>query len=120
MEIKYLSTEEVIEIHNKIIDATGGHKGILSEGNLDFIISQMRIPRNIFGKATILFNGILTNHPFVDGNKRTGLEALKTFLYLNDKKFVANDEDIWVKVHEVSEGKLKFEEIVNWIKEKCD
>ena len=52
----------------------------------------------------------------MDGNKRTALESMKTFLYLNGKKFVSKDDDVWNRLHDISEGKLKFEEIVNWIK----
>ncbi|MBI2547095.1 MAG: type II toxin-antitoxin system death-on-curing family toxin [Candidatus Aenigmarchaeota archaeon] len=114
--MKYLTTQEILHIHDDIIKETGGHGGILSYGNLDFIVNQMKIPKTIERSAIVLFYGILTSHPFVDGNKRTGLESMKTFLYLNGKRFVAEDNDIWSKVHDTSEGKLKFEEIINWIK----
>ncbi len=117
--MKYLTTQEILQIHDDIIKETGGHSGILSYGNLDFIINQMEIPKTRERAATVLFYGILTSHPFVDGNKRTGLESMKTFLYLNGKEFVAKDNVIWNKLHDISEGKLKFEEILNWIKKSA-
>lgn len=116
MEVNYITTEEIITIHDEIIKTSGGHSGIVNLGNLDFIISQIEIPKDFFRKAATLLLGILTSHPFVDGNKRTGLESMKTFLYLNNKQFVSDEEDIWIKLHEISEGKLKFEEVINWIK----
>lgn len=117
MTIKYISASEIIKIHDKIIETTGGHFGIISFGNLDFIVSQMEVPKSLERKATILFYGILTKHPFLDGNKRIALESMKTFLFLNDKKFIAPEDDIWNCLHLISEGKLKFEEAVNWIKQ---
>lgn len=106
--MKYLTTQEILQIHDDIIKETGGYAGILSYGNLDFIVNQMEIPKTIERAATVLFYGILTSHPFVDGNKRTGLEIMKTFLYMNGKKFVAKDNDVWNNLHDISEGKLKF------------
>lgn len=54
----------------------------------------------------------------MDGNKRTALESMKTFLSINGKKFSAEENELWDKLHAVSEGKLKFEEVVKWIKKK--
>ena len=116
MEIKYLTTEEILEIHDEIIKETGGHTGIISKGNIEFVISQMEIPKNVERKAAILFHGILTKHPFVDGNKRTAIASAETFLKENGKVFIAGDKKLWEIVHDISEGKLKFEEVVIWIK----
>ena len=100
--MKCLTTEEVMQIHDDVIKETGGHIGVLSYGNLDFIANQMEIPKTVERVATVLFYGILTSHPFVDGNKRTALESMKTFLYLNGKEFAAKDDDIFNKFHNLS------------------
>lgn len=117
MEIKYLTTEEIVAIHDEIIKSSGGHTGMINMSNLDFVVSQVEIPKDLVRKAATLFFGILTSHPFVDGNKRTAFESMKTFLYLNDKEFSSEEGDAWNKLHEISEGKLKFQEVLNWIKE---
>lgn len=116
MKIRYLTTDEIIQIHNDIIKETGGHTGIISYGNLDFIVNQMEIPKTLERASATLLYGILTSHPFVDGNKRTAFEVMKVFLDMNNRRFSATQEDIWDKLHVISEGKLKFEEIANWIK----
>lgn len=116
MTIMYLTTDEIVQIHDTIIEETGGHSGIISYGNLDFISNQAKIPKTIERAATILFYGILTSHPLVDGNKRTAIASLETFLKENDKEIIASDKELWEVVHSISEGKLKFEETVNWIK----
>ena len=56
--MKYLTTQEILQIHDDIIKETGGHSGILSYGNLDFIVNQMGIPKTIERAATVLFYGI--------------------------------------------------------------
>ncbi len=116
MKVKYLTTEEIIKIHDKVIEKSGGHSGIISKGNLEFIVSQTEIPKSLERKATTLFSGILTKHPFVDGNKRTALVSMQTFLNENNGEFLATDEELWDVVHEISEEKLKFEELVIWIR----
>lgn len=114
--MEYLTIEEVIQIHDDIVNETGGHGGIISFGNLDFTVDQTKIPKEIERAATILFYGILSSHPFVDGNKRTALEATKTFLALNERQLLADQSELWNMIRDTSEGKLKFEEIVIWIK----
>lgn len=116
MEIKYITTEEIMRIHDRILEKSGGHAGIISKGNLEFAVTQAEIPKSLERKAATLFYGILTSHPFVDGNKRTALVATQTFLNENRREFLAADEDLWDVVHEVSTGKLKFEQVVIWIK----
>jgi death on curing protein len=114
----YLTVEEIVAIHDEIIKETGGHAGIISKGNLDFVIDQMQIPKDIVGKASTLFFGIITSHPFVDGNKRTAISSAETFLKENGYELTANDEELWDIVHKISEGKLKFRKVVFWIKDR--
>lgn len=64
-EVKYLTKEEIIKIHEKILAETGGASGILNEGLLDLVLDQMKVS-----------DDLVQNHPFVDGNKRTALESL--------------------------------------------
>ena len=116
MEIKYLTTEEVVAIHDEIIKSSGGHTGMINLSNLDFVVSQVEIPKNFVRKAATLFFGILISHPFVDGNKRTALESMNAFIRLNGKRFVSDNEETWNRLHQVSEGKLKFEEALQWIR----
>ena len=69
-----------MRIHDKIISKSGGEKGLLNYGNLDFAVSQMKTTEGLGHKAAVLLFGIIAKHPFVDGNKRTGLISAETFL----------------------------------------
>lgn len=106
MVTTYLETEEIMKIHDEIIEKSGGHSGIINYGNLDFAVSQMKITQGLVRKAAILLFGIVAKHPFVDGNKRSGLVAAETFLRSNGKKLEATDKDIWIKLHKTSQGEM--------------
>ncbi len=86
----YLSLEEVIFLHEYQIQAFGGLPGILSTNLLESAVlrpqasfSGKELYESVFEKAAILTIGIIQNHPFIDGNKRTGLYAGLVFLNLN-------------------------------------
>lgn len=88
--IRHLTLIEVLELHHKILAQSGGALGIRDMGLLESAIAQ---PRMSFGgedlypslleKAAALGFSITMNHPFVDGNQRTGHAATETFLFLN-------------------------------------
>lgn len=118
MGVRYLETEEIMRIHEDIIQESGGYSGMLSYSNLDFAVAQAKLSKDLDRAAATLFYGILTSHPFVDGNKRTATVSTETFLRENGKRFLAKDGEIWDVVRATSQGKLKFEKVLTWIKEK--
>jgi len=80
--VRYLSLGEVLELHRRIIEATGGSPGLRDLAALESVVAQ---PRMTFGgadlhpdlasKAAALGFALIKNHPFVDGNKRVGHAA---------------------------------------------
>ena len=111
-----LNTKEVIEAHDKIMQETGGHKGILNLGNLDFIVSQVNSTKDIYTKATRTLYGIIKDHPFVDGNKRTAIALSEAILRESGMKFIATDEDLWDIVHNINKEEMTFVKVLNWLK----
>ncbi|MBI4174733.1 MAG: type II toxin-antitoxin system death-on-curing family toxin [Candidatus Aenigmarchaeota archaeon] len=101
-EVKYLTKEEIIRIHNEIIENFGGTEGLLNEGLLEIVMEQMKVSKDIIQKSITLLFGIIKNHPFIDGNKRTALESFYTFLNYNSIHFKIEDinkaEDIILKI----------------------
>ena len=70
--MKYLTIEEILQTHDKLIEQFGGEKGVVDKGGLDFIIDKVQSAKtDIYHKAAMLLYEIITTHPFVDGNKRT-------------------------------------------------
>jgi death-on-curing protein len=116
--IRYLTTEEINQIHEDIIKESGGHSGIISYSNLDFVSNHAKTSKKIERVAATLFHGIVTSHPFVDGNKRTASVITETFLKYNGKELSATNIEVWEVVRGISQEKLKFEDVVSWIKDK--
>jgi len=117
----FLTLDEVIEIHRDMIERYGGSFGIRDEGLLE---SAPAMPQAGFGEqylhsdvfemaAAYLFH-IVRNHPFVDGNKRTGAMAAFTFLKLNQQTLNAGELKFERLVRAAAEGKLGKEKIAEF------
>ena len=111
MDPTFLTLDEVLEIHRDQIERYGGSDGIRDLGLLE---SALAMPRATFGgrflqadefemAAAYLFH-ITQNHPFLDGNKRTGAVAALVFLVLNHAEIDAKEDDVEGLVRSVAEG----------------
>jgi death on curing protein len=71
---------------------------------------------SIFEKAAAMAESLIINHPFVDGNKRTGF--LGMFAVLNEENYFINvsEDEIYNFTNKISTGEIKFDEIVQWLK----
>lgn len=120
--MQYLTLNQVLDLHEKLLAQSGGSTGVRDVGGLESAIAQ---PRMTFGgeelyptvieKAAALGFSIIQNHPFVDGNKRTGHAAMEIFLVLNGYEIDrATDEQEQV-VLEVASGKLSRMAFSEWL-----
>ncbi|MER3434518.1 MAG: type II toxin-antitoxin system death-on-curing family toxin [Leptolyngbya sp. ERB_1_1] len=122
--IRYLSLIEVLDLHRRIIETSGGAIGIRDLGMLESAIAQ---PRMTFGgeelypslidKAAALGFSLIMNHPFVDGNKRIGHAAMETFLVLNGLEISASVDEQEQIVLALASGELQREQFVEWLKQ---
>ncbi len=108
----FLGLDEVIEIHHDQIKRYGGHPGILDVGILKSAIAMPSatfdgnyLHTDIFEMAAAYLFHIVRNHPFIDGNKRTGAVASIVFLMLNGIDFHADENDLEKIVLLTAEGK---------------
>ena len=121
--MKYLTPQNVIQIHFEIVEETGGSQGLRDLGLLESAVLR---PQATFGgkdlyptlilKAAALIHSLLLNHVFVDGNKRTATISMIEFLILNGKKFEAKNKEIVKFALWVENKKPAIEEIASWIK----
>lgn len=119
--VRYLSLAEVLELHRRLIGATGGATGVRDLAALEGALGQ---PRQTFGgedlyptleaKATALGFALIGNHPFVDGNKRVGHAAMEVFLVLNGRELVAPVDDAERVVLGVAAGAIGRAELLAW------
>jgi death on curing protein len=122
--IRYLTLIEVLDLHRRILEQSGGALGIRDMGLLESAVAQ---PRMTFGgedlypslldKAAALGFSIIMNHPFVDGNKRTGHAATETFLILNGLEINASVDEQERVVLAIASDKQKREVFVEWLQQ---
>ena len=117
-----LSKEQVIKIHSMLIEQTGGSKGIRDEGLLDSALNAPfqtfdgeYIYKTIKAKAAKLGYFLVKNHPFIDGNKRTGILVMITFLEINGLEITCSDEELIILGLGLAEGKINDKDLLNWI-----
>ena len=110
----FLGLEEVLEIHHDQITRYGGTEGIRDLGLLQSALSMPQagagnqyFHADLFEMAAAYLFHIVRNHPFVDGNKRTGVTAALVFLEMNGIQIRASDEALVQTVLAIAEGKLQ-------------
>jgi len=123
--MRYLTLNEVLALHTRLIQLSGGADGIRDIGKLESAIAQ---PRMTFGgeelyptiaeKAVALGYSIIKNHPFVDGNKRTGHAAMEVFLVLNGYEISASVDEQEKVIMRVATGEIGREEFEDWVRLK--
>ena len=120
--MRYLTLIEVLELHRRIIEQSGGASGIRDIGLLESAIAQPRMTLggedlypSLIKKAAALGFSIIMNHPFVDGNKPTGHAATETFLVLNGLEINTSVDEQEHSVLVIASGELGREAFVEWL-----
>lgn len=122
--MKYLTAEQVLFIHSRLIDETGGIHGIRDLGLLQSAVSRPQVTfggkelyRDFFHKAAALMESIIKNHPFVDGNKRTAITSASIFLLRNGYSLETSQKEFEQFTIKMATGKISFDDAVKWFKE---
>ena len=119
--MRWLSKPIVLAIHQENIARFGGEDGIRDEALLESAIAR---PQNhaaysetpdLPHLAAIYCAGIVRNHPFVDGNKRTGLVSTATFLALNGYLFQPDRVEAVLVIEQLAAGTLSDDQLAAWI-----
>ncbi|MEW5958227.1 MAG: type II toxin-antitoxin system death-on-curing family toxin [Chloroflexota bacterium] len=123
--MRYLSLNEVLELHRRVIEQSGGMMGIHSLSGLEAALAQPRITfagaelyPTIVDKASVLGFSLIQSHPFIDGNKRTGHAAMEVFLVLNGFEIEAAIDEQEKVILQVASGKIGRETFTEWLKAK--
>ncbi|HEY6873117.1 MAG TPA: type II toxin-antitoxin system death-on-curing family toxin [Geobacteraceae bacterium] len=119
----YLMPQQILFIHYRLIEATGGSHGIRDLGALqaDVARPQATFDRNdlypgLFAKAAALMESLIKNHPFVDGNKRTAITAAAVFLRRNGFLVDATQTEIYRFTMKMAEGVAGQKEAEAWLR----
>ena len=92
--VQFLSLDEVLEIHTVLIDRYGGAEGVRDRGLLESALYRPKTGyyADLIDMAAALFESLINNHPFVDGNKRVAFFSTDVFLRLNGYKMVVESK----------------------------
>lgn len=117
-----LTKEQVISIHTSLIEITGGADRVRDNGLLE---SALLAPFQTFGgadlypslfqKAARLGFFLVSNHPFVDGNKRIGVHTMLVFLALNGVEIECSQNELADLGLSLANGKMNEEELFIWL-----
>jgi death-on-curing protein len=120
-----IDLETALHIHEKSISEYGGSRGLRDEGAL---LAALARPFATFDqqdlyftpveKAASIFESIIINHPFIDGNKRTAYVFLRAMLFFYGFDVMAFKDDKYQMTIAASNGDIRFDEIKQWIEER--
>ena len=122
-ELIWIADVVVLAIHRRQLAEHGGLDGIRDEGLLQSalyrpqnLLAYSESPPDVASLAAAYAYGIVKNHPFVDGNKRTAYVVMRTFLKLNGYDIQSSSEEkyqVWISL---AEGKLSENELASWVR----
>lgn len=118
----FLTAEQALFIHSRLIVETGGAHGLRDLGLLQSAIARPQTTfdgremyPSLFEKAAALLDSLVNNHPFVDGNKRTGIVCVGMFLRLNGRELSASQSNLEDFTMRVANSHLDIEQISQWL-----
>uniref|UniRef100_A0A7V5XF32 Type II toxin-antitoxin system death-on-curing family toxin n=1 Tax=Thermodesulfobacterium geofontis TaxID=1295609 RepID=A0A7V5XF32_9BACT len=124
--MNFITLEEILLIHEKVVLETGGIFGIL---NFEAIKSSLERPFSSFEgkefypdlwhKVAVLIHSIISYHPFIDGNKRTALVAGDVCLRLNGYR-IRPSEEVEKFFWEIARGEKSIDDIAKWLQENSE
>lgn len=121
-EPKWLGVQSVLVMHDEQIAEHGGAGGVRDLGLLESALAR---PRNAWSYGqddpivlgALYAAGIMRNHPFVDGNKRTGFLAAYAFLYVNGLEIVADEAEVIVQCLALAAPEIDEAEFAAWLRD---
>lgn len=117
--VQFLSVDEVLAVHQRIIEAFGGSAAVRDRGLLESALyrPQSGYYESLDEMAAALFESLLINHSFIDGNKRVAFFATDVFLRLNGWKLRVEATDAYAfLMARFESGSCDFEHLLPWIR----
>jgi death-on-curing protein len=122
--MQYLSERQLLLIHSIVVDETGGSHGVREYGAIKSVIAVpqqitfgQELYSTIFDKSATYARNIIMNHPFIDGNKRTGMTAAVVFLENNGYQFIAKQGQVERLAVLIISDKLEIDKIADWLRQ---
>jgi len=120
-----ISLDTAKEIHNILIERFGGSKGVRDKGSLLAALArpyatfdQQNLYTTAVEKAAAIFESLIINHPFIDGNKRIAYALMRLILLEYDFDILATQNEKYEMTIAASKGDIRIDEIKLWINNK--
>ena len=121
---QYLTPEQVLFLHSRLIAETGGGQGIRDLGMLlsalgrpQATFDEKELYPDLFSKTAALMDSLVQNHPFVDGNKRTAITAAALFLRFNGYWLVVENVEMVRFTLACAQSQRSLDEITDWFRQ---
>ena len=121
--MNYLYPNQVIYLHQRIVAVSGGSGGLRSKNLLESAVYRPQasfggqdLYPDVFIKAAVLGHSLILNHPFIDGNKRIGFEAMRLTLRLNGHDVRAAVNEKFNFVMAIANKRIDEHQIAEWLK----
>jgi death-on-curing protein len=123
----FLTAQQILFIHARLIDATGGEHGIRDLGLLESAVARPQatfdgkeLYPDLFQKAAALMESLAQNHPFVDGNKPTAITACALFMQQNGRRLQTTNKALEAFTLQVVNARPSIDEITSWFRSYAD
>lgn len=120
--MNYLTAEQILFLHARLVAETGGSHGVRDTnmllsalGRLQASFDDRDLYPDLYHKAAALMDSLIRNHPFVDGNKRTGIASTAFLLRINRYRLVASNAELEKFTIEVVRSQHTLDEIATWL-----
>ncbi|GAA0093023.1 type II toxin-antitoxin system death-on-curing family toxin [Paraclostridium bifermentans] len=121
--MRSLTKKQLLTLHTKVINASGGSDGVRDEGLIDSALDRHKatfggedLYTSVEEKIAVTTHSLIANHGFIDGNKRIGVIALDVLSTLNNIKLEYEQKDMIELGLKVAQGAMNEEDILDWIK----
>ena len=125
--MNYLTIHQVLFLHGRLIDETGGSHGLRDLALLESAVNRPRATAkgedlypDLFSKAAALVQSLVVNHPFLDGNKRTAITSAALFLLQNDQQLVASNRELEQSTLKVARREIGMQDIAAWFRQNSN
>jgi death-on-curing protein len=123
---RYLTIPQILFIHARLIEETGGAHDLRDLGALEAAsarpqatFADQEMYPDLFSKAAALLDSLVNNHPFVDGNKRTGIAAAALFLRQNGYRLTATNPELEAFTLAVATQRQDIAKLTAWLQTHC-
>jgi death-on-curing protein len=124
--MNFLSIQQVLFINSRVVAETGGQTGLRDLALLESAVGRPRatfdgkeLHSGLFEKAAELLDSLVNNHPFIDGNKRTGITAAAMFLRINGFRLTSSQTEMETFTLQVATSHPSIAELSIWLQANC-